>query len=1359
MLEFTQFDIKTGKTLTAYDPETSRQVPRRKQVEHSYLEHWLDTHGLKATAQLAVANFYEGITDRDRQRLEAQADRYLVFTNGKKGYFADATTANLIVNGDPEQGITPIYAANQATAHHLVAYGSLVSSDGIASAAQSNVRILVIDDAARDAGETVRNWQGEPLEPDDLRRILDKMGDGTMLVSKALMADLRTAAEVTSNADLAQVVTQFRAASPDFPGIAKGTAGTSDWCEYLGVVAIVASNDIKGDDGRFSTPGIKQVSAFWVNRKADGEYGRQSVGPQVKGCLPAATIGEFNPEMLRKGQELAAIAQDPLALAARYVATNAAKRQHARSVEANPLVANDALVDGPVDAIAELLKADPHGVLVGFERVNRAMEMMLRNQRVDLATNGIEIPSAMAQHHSALKPWEVSNRDLPQGAIVVYYRSPFANIGSAAIGINNPRELHWSDPEADAKQGVAYLNPWTAKHVAVTDFDRDANGYFVGYVPIDRADGRQLAATLRAELAGTADLSPAQQYEAGRQAIAGLIADYQANPTTAVIQPGSYPLVVEEVIQRNAPENKPPDIIKADKVKHDWAIDQEPVNQAIWRAWERTANNPTGRVANAGMNLRSFALETQYIPDDQAVGLCQQIAQHYQQITQDHQTGKLVIPTDAAFVARGYPAYQFADRIKQIAEAGTALTTILDPAQRLAFSRSQLDAVHHLLNDFVDGPQAENLQTAVDVAKSQRGIDEDVQNLARALAYKDHALREHKQDPTIYKDGNLMPTNTQEPIGWGVEQANHLYDAHRLMENPHAVYYPLLPNIATHEQQQRAKAIADGFNALQQQGVAEKQIDKSRVNQQPTVVVKTPQGQELTIQRTCDPPDQDRSPLWDAQDGCQPDWTLTIVPHQPDPWNPEPWAVWLQVGATQVGETPRRWPIGYVAAAGLPDGLQAELQNTPVENLKQSKIFAVIHQPEIQIQPPLVEQPPSGESFAQARSFLAAKVAALAPAERPVMAGYLWHHAEYISAAIAGFQPEIITALESAQQPHLKLTGLQHNIDLATFDCSQSYQIKLVGEMGTITSNQADRPVKQRQPERSPTVPIEKITAYILQPDGQPQKIGVIPNDGLRLPSGTIVKARLALRDDTKRAFELNGQRLLIENVDRYDAKGCSFDDTPVKLTFTPHPDNHSPQMPKHWTPQLLVQFATDGETKILGTMKLATAQAAGLSPPMALTVPIDNQVQNAQTSKVGTLIVESVVGREPTIIPTAPLVSLPSITTPAITGPAPSPIAHPAFNPSRSDLRQWFEAIAQTADDPHDPRLAMVQSVGKALNAVYCAEHHLPLPTTVAQVATPLDYWHPNVTLTATQNHDRLMTIAQAQRGHPAKTTIAVER
>ena len=96
------------------------------------------------------------------------------------------------------------------------------------------------------------------------------------------------------------------------------------------------------------------------------------------------------------------------------------------------------------------------------------------------------------------------------------------------------------------------------------------------------------------------------------------------------IAPADYPLAVKEFIERNTPEVKPPEITKQKKVKHPWE-EAESHSAATWRAFSITADNPTGKVANAGMTLQSFALEMQYAPEPQKESLLLQVSDHLSQ--------------------------------------------------------------------------------------------------------------------------------------------------------------------------------------------------------------------------------------------------------------------------------------------------------------------------------------------------------------------------------------------------------------------------------------------------------------------------------------------------------------------------------------------------------------------------------------------------------------------------------------------------------------------------------------------------------------------------------------------------------
>ncbi len=832
MLQFQEFDLKTGKDLTDFNPDGDRTL-RVKQVENCYLEKWLQTHRIEPQ-NLHVANFYDGVNDSDRLRLEAKG-KYLICTSGKSGYFTDRLTAELIAQGDNSRGIRPIYADGKRSAHNAVAYGSLVVSDG-KSAAQTksgNSRILIIDDEQRSSGaDPLKDRQGRKIPVKELAHLYNKMGDGTMLASTNLLrgllldkevllaidrglqqsedvvddelgdlgewilqrrgfandtafgdsydpdlagklleefkytgritnyfVDLQTAQTIEKKIDriARSAVLQFRAATPDLPGIAKGTVATSSWCERLGVDAIVSTNNIKGDDGRLKEPGIIELDSFlWVNRKIKAEYSNQSVGAQVKGTIPEATLSELNPMMADKAAELADVAIDNWQVAARFVAKEEARRERELIIDTPEGI--DGVEDEPRNnraTLSTLLKADKYGQLNQLPNISRQLNKSLRRDRLNVATSGIVVPAAMAQHHSKLEPWEVCNRDLPHGAIVAYYRSPFPNVGAAAIAINNLEVLHDRDHEAFAKRGVVYMNPWTAKHVAITDFDSDRNGFFVGYLANDN-----LPSQLRERLSHL-PLTGGERYEAGREVLAQIILEPD-------LERGKFPLAVKEFIEANAPDRKPLPIAKAKKADHPWH-EGEPLTQAIWRAWDITANNPTGKVANQSIILQSLASETVYIEPKRKPALLKQIGVAFSEISPEE------VPSDEYLVEHGLPPMQLADKIETIVQASKQIDK-LPAAERVAFAQVNLITVNQLLKNCCDSGVAKNLQTAVDTAKSSIGIDETIHAFGERIQYKQHQLRQNVKKPDIYLTRDL-PTNTQEPIGWAVETANRFYNS------------------------------------------------------------------------------------------------------------------------------------------------------------------------------------------------------------------------------------------------------------------------------------------------------------------------------------------------------------------------------------------------------------------------------------------------------------------------------------------------------------------------------------------------------------------------------------------------------
>ncbi|MGF1522669.1 MAG: hypothetical protein ACFBSF_10175 [Leptolyngbyaceae cyanobacterium] len=1119
-------DVKTGSDLyESVGGVTQRQF---KPVEHSYLEHWLHTHQLNA--QFFIGKFYEQVNDADRQRLEADG-KVLVFTNGKSGYFTDPETAHLITQGDADRGIAPLYADDPNSPHNCVAYGSLLASDGLSSTTVAAARILVIDDEQRSHGdEPLLDQQGQPIPQAQLEALYDKMGDGTMLVSQTTMRALITpeerealttqafkhadispdltaiAHELTQmNSALARVeqqvdalakrtVTQFRAATPDLPGMIKGTMATSRWCERLGVDAIISRNDIKGDDGRLSAPGIQTVSQFWVNRKADGQYGLQAVGPQIKGCIPEATLQEFNPRIIAQAEELAVVASDPIELKQHYLQQKERQREHPHW-EDNDL---DTPQTQRTEWLYDILKADRFNQFVGFSKVNKGLARHLKGQWQDTALRGIHVPSAMAQHHSQLKPWEVCNQDLPHGAIVAYYRSPFPNVGAAAIALNNTDIIQQKDREAFAKQGVAYLSPWTAKQIAITDFDRDANGYFVGY----QATTPDLPQQLRQQLAHTETLSPAQQYEAGRAAMGQLIQQLEQGQPSP-IAPAEYPLAVKAFVERNAPERKPPDIFKQKKVKHLWKASESHA-AATWRAWAITADNPTGKVANAGMTLQSLALEMTYTPSQQQEALLRQVSGHFAKQLRQAEAGKLTIPDDDWLQSQGFPCYHFRERMAHVARASRDVAAIRDPHKRQQFIHSNLHYASRLFADTVNGPNAVNLQTAVDTAKSSRGIDESIHTFVKALAYKQHALREHQKDPNNYLKGQTLPTNTQEPIGWGVEAVNATYQDTQLPELRNEAFRDLFPKIATPEQAQAALGIARLYN----ERIAHYQAAKARLrehrpeDQQPTLAITSPGGRQLILQNLQDP--EGTLPIWRAH-GPQPDWEVAIQR------NPHPTSEATQLAASlsfvdATGDR-RTAALGYVAHASATEhDLAQRLRQLPDQTL-------TIRSPHTQIQAPYAQQNDADEMFLRATTAAEAAITQIPKAERPAYLSALWRHSEGMGFALKYFSSEICDHLQHV--PDITLTGMQQSIN----------------EVGEIAPGEYTVRFSEYSYEKQGAIKTTASVA-IVAADGSEKQFGAISARCTHLPPGTTVKAHLAI--------DASGKSATMRVLDRVEASAAS---------------------------------------------------------------------------------------------------------------------------------------------------------------------------------------------------------------------------
>ncbi|AFY92853.1 hypothetical protein [Chamaesiphon minutus] len=582
---------------------------------------------------------------------------------------------------------------------------------------------------------------------------------------------LNTAKTINKLLDRAadESVIQFRAAITDTPGMFKGMMKTSKWCERLGVAAIVSKNCIKGNGVDLDTVGILELnkgSTLWIGRKEVATWGEQSVGMQVKICIPTATERELNPLALARAGQLTEIAVDPYLLGQKYIEDDRRKKSNLVIV-----IDDNGEVSGQVrqkDALADLLVLDVNGELTQMPTIQRRLTEALRTSWIDAATSGVEVPSAVAQHHGKLDVWEICNRKLPHGAVVAFYRSPVPNVSAFALGVNN-LDLKDVDPESYNKRGVVYVNPWTAKEIAISDFDGDRFGQFVGYIA---KDPNAFIAALREVV--SASQSPSRRYEAFHAALA------QSIELGTDFELGTFPLSVDELAVATSLEHRPQQIKKATKKPHRWEQSQnQPISEAIFTAWTNVAANPISKVANLGMNLQMLAQNAINTPANEKAVLLNKIGTAFEKLK--------AIPSNDVLINAGLPALDLQAGIDRVTALNHSISPLerTTPERQIEVATTGLAQVAKILKDYAEYPVASQLQVAVDSLKSSNGINEDLFKFGLALCYQKNEVRAELKADWVYSIdkspprglSTVLPANTYEPIGEHVRAVNDIFES------------------------------------------------------------------------------------------------------------------------------------------------------------------------------------------------------------------------------------------------------------------------------------------------------------------------------------------------------------------------------------------------------------------------------------------------------------------------------------------------------------------------------------------------------------------------------------------------------
>jgi len=583
-----------------------------------------------------------------------------------------------------------------------------------------------------------------------------------------------------------------------------------------------------------------------------------------------------------------------------------------------------------------------------MEDIAKRLREFLQSEWQEVATGGVYVPSAIAQPHIQLQEGEVSFTGLPDGAEVAIYRSPVANAANFDVFTNNLTALRAADPEAYMQRGVCYLNPNDAKRLVI-DFDGDR----VGIIP--------------------SELTPAQQAQSKREI-------------------EQYPTLIAEIIDKNLPEKKPIQVEKEKKIPRDAANGFANLASAAVNA----ADNPTGRLANLGMRLEALRWETQYIPVSEKSDYLQDIGKHFQKvIAEDRDIKKPFRILDDQWRSQITEISQLATQIPKLPEPerASAVEVGLAKTERLIWNLESLAAV--------------NLQRAVDTPKSARKVDENEYKFCQKVAkYKDVEWIKGKDSTYAYIGTEGIKTNTQDPVGWMVEQANQIYQEHSLIgDRNYNRFDHIFPKDShTPAHTEWAKGIAKNYNAL----ISEAAASRTRLEHEEGIALTatSAKGNKIEIVSVISTDPDGESPIWemarkgesvDIQIAKNKDWkTEKLYPYK----------------AVAIIDKDNKVDIGLISPASI------EAYGKTLEN---GRMFS-----KLKLEFKLgIARNDIDEKFAAAEKYLEVQRDAIPESERESRASALWHNN---NRAIAGkmFTEVVANRLQELQVGKIKVIGLQY---------------------------------------------------------------------------------------------------------------------------------------------------------------------------------------------------------------------------------------------------------------------------------------------------------------------------------------------
>ena len=516
----------------------------------------------------------------------------------------------------------------------------------------------------------------------------------------------------------------------------------------IGYDMVLATSSFKGRKGEDAIKPGECLLSLGLGVKSLALYREHSLGTQILVNYPQAVKHEILPIIKEQAEKLAQEQKDPKKLAQRYI-ENCSRRKAlaAKSLDSEKdfeddideklFVFDNLISDSEIEEAQEcdncikeqkdlllysLLKADTENFyqLLEHPKIISDLKDFTRKQWVEIAT-GRSIKFTSGLAQPSL--------DLQPNEICIPYLKEGEEIivtRSPLINSNGVITLK-NKHLPQTLSGCVYINPKTAMENMQCDFDGDLLAF-----------------------------APSKE----------------------------FPVLAEEVKQKNLPENRYPDIVKKAKVPYQGTFAEIAVS---------AMDNKIGIIANEIQKNIALQCEVYEIPQSEKYDYLQRVSAHFNYVLKRHEQGKLELPPKI---------------LKQL----TAIASILNKKLEESQVEYKLHSIKKILFDCV-AELGNELQVATDGCKSALRPDESIIKYCQAItSYKEvEWLADKKNKEAFINRG--MKTNGYSPIDLMIQQTNQIFEQNQLVARPIEQFRKLYPEIEFDSFKEKAQQIKTNYNS------------------------------------------------------------------------------------------------------------------------------------------------------------------------------------------------------------------------------------------------------------------------------------------------------------------------------------------------------------------------------------------------------------------------------------------------------------------------------------------------------------------------------------------------------------------